>query len=43
MTQDKLGVAPHEALYVGDHPVDAEAARHAGMEFRGIDRRGDSR
>lgn len=29
----KLGVSPRAALYVGDHAVDAEAARRAGMPF----------
>ena len=27
------GVAPHEALFVGDLPIDAEAARRAGIGF----------
>lgn len=29
----QLGVRPDEALYVGDHVVDAEAARRAGVPF----------
>lgn len=29
----ELGVEPHEALFVGDHPVDAQAAQRAGTEF----------
>jgi len=29
----RLAVAPHEALYVGDHPVDGQAAQAAGMPF----------
>ena len=29
----RLSVAPHDALYVGDHPVDQEAARRAGVPF----------
>jgi phosphoglycolate phosphatase len=29
----RLGVAPERALYVGDHPVDAEAAARAGLDF----------
>jgi len=29
----KLGVSPAAALYVGDHVLDAEAARRAGMSF----------
>jgi phosphoglycolate phosphatase len=28
-----LGCAPAQALYVGDHPVDAEAAHRAGVPF----------
>lgn len=30
---DMLGVGPRQALYVGDHVVDAEAARRAGVPF----------
>lgn len=29
----RLGVSGHDALYVGDHPVDVEAARFAGMQM----------
>jgi phosphoglycolate phosphatase len=29
----RLGVAHERALYVGDHPVDAEAAARAGLDF----------
>ncbi len=28
-----LGCAPAQALYIGDHPVDAEAAERAGVPF----------
>lgn len=30
---ERLGARPDEALYVGDHPVDARAARSAGVPF----------
>jgi phosphoglycolate phosphatase len=30
---DRLGCRPQEALYVGDHPVDAQAAKGAGVPF----------
>ncbi|WLE63809.1 HAD family hydrolase [Burkholderia plantarii] len=30
-----LGVAPHEAVYVGDHEADAQAAAAAGVPFIG--------
>jgi phosphoglycolate phosphatase len=33
---DKLGCRPGEALYVGDHPVDAEAAQQAGVPFLAV-------
>jgi phosphoglycolate phosphatase len=29
----RIGVAREHALYVGDHPVDAQAAAHAGVRF----------
>jgi len=29
----QLGIAPASALYVGDHPVDGEAAKNAGIGF----------
>jgi phosphoglycolate phosphatase len=29
----RLEVAPHEAVYVGDHPVDAQAAAGANLDF----------
>lgn len=29
----RLGEPSHSAVYVGDHPVDAEAARRAGLRF----------
>ena len=32
----RLGVSCSKALYVGDHPLDAEAARRAGMGFLGV-------
>jgi len=32
------GAAPHEALFVGDSPVDREAARRAGISFEWADR-----
>lgn len=28
-----LHLAPYDAVYVGDHPVDAQAAQNAGMSF----------
>lgn len=30
---DRLGVAPRDALYVGDSPTDAASARAAGVDF----------
>jgi len=33
---DTLGVEPDRALYVGDTPVDAEAAARAGLRFVGV-------
>ncbi len=30
---DRLGGAPEHLVYVGDHPVDAEAAQRAGIAF----------
>lgn len=32
----RLRVAPTQALYIGDHPVDAEAASHAGIPFMAV-------
>ena len=29
----RMSLAPHESLYVGDHPVDAQAAEAAGIPF----------
>lgn len=34
---EHLRVAPDEAAYVGDHGVDAEAARRAGLRFVGVE------
>lgn len=31
-----LGVTSEQAVYVGDHPVDAEAAQKAGVRFVGV-------
>lgn len=31
-----LGLAPGDAVYVGDHPVDAQAARDAGVRFYAV-------
>lgn len=31
-----LGVEPHEAILIGDHPMDLKCAKDAGMEFIGI-------
>jgi phosphoglycolate phosphatase len=33
---ERLGVSASRALYVGDHPFDAEAARRAGVHFVGV-------
>lgn len=33
---DRLGVPPGQAIYVGDHPTDADAARAAGMAFGAV-------
>lgn len=33
---ERLGAAADEAVYVGDHPIDAEAARDAGIAFIGV-------
>jgi phosphoglycolate phosphatase len=32
----RLGVSPDEAIYVGDHSVDAQAAGSAGVPFVGV-------
>lgn len=41
MALDRSGIAPHEAVYVGDHPkIDAQGARDAGMTGILIDRKG---
>jgi HAD superfamily hydrolase (TIGR01549 family) len=32
----KLGVKPHEAVYVGDHPDDTQAGKAAGMRTIGV-------
>ena len=32
----KLGLQPADAIYVGDHAVDVQAARNAGVEFIGV-------
>lgn len=31
-----LGLAPGDVVYVGDHPVDAQAAQHAGIRFYAV-------
>jgi phosphoglycolate phosphatase len=31
-----LGVQPHRAAYVGDHPLDAQCALGAGVRFYGV-------
>ncbi|MFQ6125179.1 MAG: HAD family hydrolase [Candidatus Heimdallarchaeota archaeon] len=31
-----LGVEPHEAILIGDHPMDLKCAKDAGMDFIGI-------
>ncbi len=33
---ERLGATPEEAVYVGDHPIDAAAARDAGIAFIGV-------
>jgi len=33
---DRLGMRPGDSLYVGDHPVDAEAAVAAGIPFAAV-------
>ncbi len=33
---ERLGVRPGDSLYVGDHPVDAEAAAAAGIPFAAV-------
>jgi phosphoglycolate phosphatase len=36
MAVERLDAAPHEAIYVGDTTIDAEAARNAGIGFVGL-------
>ena len=36
MALKKLGVKPHEAVYVGDHPDDMRAGKAAGMRTIGV-------
>lgn len=33
---NRLGYTPEEAVYIGDHPVDGEAARSDGITFIGV-------